>query len=688
MPAASSSRIVRSRPARQRAPPGSLTRATKRRDDRSAAETLDRGASRRRSAIDASSSRAKPHAPSHADSRTSARPTAPAPAASTDRSASRSRWAGTAARSSGPVPPTRTPRRAPPARRAPSHHRRSASPSRARSARSVASPAGSRSSSAPRTPDTSTPVSSRPSPPRSRSRPRSTSRSAFPIRRSAYVCPLSPNTSMLSSIPPGRFQLFSTMPIAPLSNSMIVTASSSPCVRAPCTCVDELRVDALHLLLAEEPPAESDAVAAEVHQRPAARLIDVPEPVGVRARVLLSLLHDVDATERAFVRHLLRLHVLRREEQLLGVEQQHARLRARLDHRVGFLERDAERLLADDVLAGARRVDRDLRVQSVRRGDRRPARSPDRAAARDSRRRTSGCRAASRTPPRCPASATRRRRPRLRRASSSPTPRCNRPGTAIRRSRSSPCSSRGLLTRSERRDRRRRDALERGASALAGSKRVVVAARGEDHVRRAGLQRQVARRRDSDGAEDDGQRIHPRTFPDARDGRRAPRARATPPESGPCCTMYGASVSTRTTRPSTTRVARSRCSRTSSSAEIPRSDAGMQRQNARSQRSASARRTGCGEREEQYDRGEHRLHAHDGWPGFSGMHPTNLPGHHDPPPRLRHPDLRREVGLQREIAHEIEVVRIALPLRLGVDLAQQRLASRHRQRREIAAAFR
>src|SRR5437667_19998 len=57
------------------------------------------------------------------------------------------------------------------------------------------------------------------------------------MSRSASVCPLSPNTSMQSSIPPGRFQLLSTMPMAPVANSMSVTASSSPCVRAWCTCV-------------------------------------------------------------------------------------------------------------------------------------------------------------------------------------------------------------------------------------------------------------------------------------------------------------------------------------------------------------------------------------------------------------------------------------------------------------------
>jgi hypothetical protein len=86
--------------------------------------------------------------------------------------------------------------------------------------------------------------------------------------------------------------------------------------------------------------------------------------------VLLSLLDQMDPSERALVRHLLRLDVLRREEELLGVEEEDAGLRARIDHRVGLLERDAERLLADDVLPRQRGFDRQPRVQSVRRRDR------------------------------------------------------------------------------------------------------------------------------------------------------------------------------------------------------------------------------------------------------------------------------------------------------------------------------
>src|SRR5262245_48247768 len=75
-----------------------------------------------------------------------------------------------------------------------------------------------------------------------------------------------------------------------------------------------LRVDALDLRLSEKPPAERDAVTPQIHHGPAPRLRHVPEPVCVRARVLLPLLDEMYATEGAFVRHLLGLHILWREE--------------------------------------------------------------------------------------------------------------------------------------------------------------------------------------------------------------------------------------------------------------------------------------------------------------------------------------------------------------------------------------
>jgi hypothetical protein len=85
--------------------------------------------------------------------------------------------------------------------------------------------------------------------------------------------------------------------------------------------------------------------------------------------VLLTLFHDMDTTKGAFIGHLLRLDVLRRKEELFGIEKQDASLVARLDHRVRFLERHTERFLADDVLAGACGVNGDLRVESIWCGD-------------------------------------------------------------------------------------------------------------------------------------------------------------------------------------------------------------------------------------------------------------------------------------------------------------------------------
>src|SRR6266481_6863987 len=129
----------------------------------------------------------------------------------------------------------------------------------------------------------------------------------------------------------------------------------------------ELRVHTLYFLLAEEPPAEGDAMTAEVHEGAAAGLLDIPEPVGVRARVLLGLFHEMNAAESAFIRHLLRLHVLWREEELLRVEEKDTGSGARVDHRVGFLERDAQRLLANNVFSSCGSLDRDAGVKPIRR---------------------------------------------------------------------------------------------------------------------------------------------------------------------------------------------------------------------------------------------------------------------------------------------------------------------------------
>ena len=83
------------------------------------------------------------------------------------------------------------------------------------------------------------------------------------------------------------------------------------------------------------------------------------------AIVLLRLLEQVDLPQGALVHELLQADVLGGKAELLGVHQLDALLLAGGDHRVGFPQVQAERLLADHVLAGARRVHRPLAVQPV-----------------------------------------------------------------------------------------------------------------------------------------------------------------------------------------------------------------------------------------------------------------------------------------------------------------------------------
>src|SRR5262249_48046544 len=122
-----------------------------------------------------------------------------------------------------------------------------------------------------------------------------------------------------------------------------------------------LAINTPHRRAIEEPPAEGDAMAAHVHERAAARPAHVPEPGAMRARVAFTLLHQMDASEGPLLRHLLGLGVFRNEGQLLAIHKKHAVSPADIDHLLRLLEAEAERLLADDVLAGLRRGARDRR---------------------------------------------------------------------------------------------------------------------------------------------------------------------------------------------------------------------------------------------------------------------------------------------------------------------------------------
>ena len=87
-------------------------------------------------------------------------------------------------------------------------------------------------------------------------------------------------------------------------------------------------------------------------------------------KCFLALLDQVDLAERPLVGHSLGLHVLGREEQFFGIHQQHPLAAADVDHLVGLFQGHAQRLFADDMLAGMGGVDGHSRMQRVRRGDR------------------------------------------------------------------------------------------------------------------------------------------------------------------------------------------------------------------------------------------------------------------------------------------------------------------------------
>ncbi len=89
----------------------------------------------------------------------------------------------------------------------------------------------------------------------------------------------------------------------------------------------------------------------------------------MRPEMFLRLLHHVDFAESAVVGHLLRLDVLWREIEFLGVHQQDSVLTARLDHEVCLFEGHTQGLFTNHVFPSRRRVARHLCVQRVRDGD-------------------------------------------------------------------------------------------------------------------------------------------------------------------------------------------------------------------------------------------------------------------------------------------------------------------------------
>jgi len=117
---------------------------------------------------------------------------------------------------------------------------------------------------------------------------------------------------------------------------------------------------------AQHPAEELDRVATHVHRHAAAGAVHIPEMRGMRAIMFLRLLEQDRLTQRAAVQQLFESHVFRREAQLLGVHQFHARLAAGCQHSVGFGQVQAHRFLQNDMLAGRGGIHGDPAVKVVR----------------------------------------------------------------------------------------------------------------------------------------------------------------------------------------------------------------------------------------------------------------------------------------------------------------------------------
>ena len=123
------------------------------------------------------------------------------------------------------------------------------------------------------------------------------------------------------------------------------------------------------VLLAHVGADDLDAVAAEVDDRPAARLRRVPEPGAVRAGMRLARARPEDVADLARLHGRDRLQRLRRVDEILEVAAEDAGALDRVEHPLRLLGRARERLRAEHRLAVLRaELDR-LLVQLVRQPD-------------------------------------------------------------------------------------------------------------------------------------------------------------------------------------------------------------------------------------------------------------------------------------------------------------------------------
>src|SRR5271167_2348601 len=107
-------------------------------------------------------------------------------------------------------------------------------------------------------------------------------------------------------------------------------------------------------------------MAAKIEQRPATGTFHIPKPLRVWPEMFLALLNQVQLSECAVVGHLFGLDVFRCKEKLFGVKQQDATSATGFNHGVSLIQRDAQRLLADHMLACASKGQSHLTMESIR----------------------------------------------------------------------------------------------------------------------------------------------------------------------------------------------------------------------------------------------------------------------------------------------------------------------------------
>src|SRR5215211_5320983 len=121
----------------------------------------------------------------------------------------------------------------------------------------------------------------------------------------------------------------------------------------------------LDLWLAQYPTRILDRVAAHIEHHATAGTVYVPEPGHVWTRMFFGLLSKEWFADRAFVDQHFGADVFRREQEFLGIHQQDSRLLAFLDHLIRLFERDAERLLDNDMFPRTCRIHHNLTVQII-----------------------------------------------------------------------------------------------------------------------------------------------------------------------------------------------------------------------------------------------------------------------------------------------------------------------------------